>query len=394
LATQATEGVTGIVEGVHQSVWSTLGFPGGGHEGQTGGIAGTVYESIRGVTQLVGHGVEKGLARLEGLIDFDDDPEIESPQREAVVAALNGVIGDRLLTDNNPLALRMALRYRGQALNWPAPPSMSEATGKVLVLIHGLCMNDLQWHTQTGGRVVNHGESLAGCLAYSPVSVRYNSGLHTSENGRELAAKLEELVTHWPVTVEDLTVLAHSMGGLVIRSAYHTATEEGLRWPDHLKNIVFLGTPHHGAPLEKTGNWVDVALGATPFTAPFARLGALRSAGITDLRYGNLLDEDWQDRDRFDHSPDNRKVVPLPEGVACFAVAATTASEPGFLANRLIGDGLVPVDSALGRHDEKRRDLGLSAEAQKIEYRKSHLDLLSSPDVAQQVIRWLTPEPT
>lgn len=391
LATQATEGVTGIVEGVHQSVWSTLGVSGGREPGQTGGITGAVYRGIRGVTQLVGTSVDSVLARLEGLTDFGDDSRIETPKREAILAALNGVMGNRLLADNNPFATPMSLRYLGEPLDWQAPPSMPETTGKVLVLIHGLCMNDLQWHTQNEGRVVDHGEAVVEALAYTPVSVRYNSGLHTSENGRELAAILEQLVTHWPVAVEELTVLAHSMGGLLIRSAIHAATRDGLRWPDLLKNIVFLGTPHHGAPLEKAGNWVDVMLGSTPFTAPFATLGELRSAGITDLRFGNLLDEDWQGRDRFDHTPDIRQVVPLPDGVACFTVAATTASERGFMADRLIGDGLVPVPSALGEHGEEDRDLGLSTSSQCIQYGVNHLELLSSPAVTRQILQWLTP---
>ncbi len=394
LATQATKGVTGIVEGVHQSVWSTLGFPGGDQPGRTGGITGAVYGNIRSITQLVGQGVDAGLARLESLVDFDDESEIESPQREAVLAALNGVMGDRLLADDNPFATPMTLRYRGEVLDWQTPPSMPEATGKILVLIHGLCMNDLQWHTHNEGRVVDHGEAVAVALAYTPISVRYNSGLHTSENGRELAARLEELVTHWPVAVEELTVLAHSMGGLLIRSAIHAANREGMSWPDHLMNIVFLGTPHHGAPLEKAGNWVDVVLGSTPYTAPFTKLGALRSAGITDLRYGHLLEEDWQGRDRFEHSPDTRQVVPLPEGVACYTVAATTASRRGFMADRLIGDGLVPVASALGEHKETGRALGFSESSRCIQYGMNHLELLSSPAVTRQILLWLRPAAT
>ncbi len=391
LATRATESVTGIVEGVHQSVWSTLGFPGGGQPGRTGGLTGAVYAGIRGITQLVGRGTDLGLARLENLVDFDDESEIESPQREAVLAALNGVMGDRLLADNNPFATRMTLRFRGEALNWDAPPSMPEATGRLLVLVHGLCRNDLQWRTHNETGVVDHGDAVAEALASTPVSVRYNSGLHTSENGRELAAQLEQLVTHWPVPLEEMSVLAHSMGGLVIRSAIQIGRLQKLRWPDHLRNIVFLGTPHHGAPLEKAGNWVDVVLGSTPYTAPFAALGELRSAGITDLRFGNLLDEDWQGRDRFDHAPDTRRVVPLPEGVACYTVAATTASKRGFIADRLIGDGLVPVASALGEHDDQGRDLGFPTSSQCIQYGVNHLGLLSSPEVTRQILQWLKP---
>jgi pimeloyl-ACP methyl ester carboxylesterase len=391
LAARATEGVTGIVEGVHQSVWSTLGFPGGGQPGRTGGLTGAVYAGIRGITQLVADGVDTGLSQLESLVDLADDSTIESPQREAFLAALNGVMGDRLLADDNPFATRMSLRSRGEALNREALPSMPEATGRILVLIHGLCRNDLQWHTHHHSAVVDHGEAVAEALAYTPVSVRYNSGLHTSENGRELATRLEELVTHWPVEVEELTVLAHSMGGLLIRSATHVARREGLKWPNHLKNIVFLGTPHHGAPLEMAGNWVDTMLGSTPYTAPFSALGELRSAGITDLRFGHLLDQDWRGRDRFDPAPDTRQIVPLPEGVACYAVAATMAAKRGFTADRLIGDGLVPVASALGVHNDPSRDLGFPTSSQCIRYGTNHLGLLSSPEVTRQILQWLQP---
>ena len=199
-------------------------------------------------------------------------------------------------------------------------------------------------------------------MTHSPVHVRYNSGLHTSQNGRELSAQLEQLVTHWPAPIEDLSVVAHSMGGLLIRSALHYAEEETLRWPGHLKNIVSLGTPHHGAPLERVGNWVDVVLGSTPYTRPFSMLGQLRSPGITDLRHGYVLDEDWQGHDRFHRRADDRQVVPLPEGVTCCAIAATTAARRKALADRLIGDGLVPLRSALGQHSDAKRDLGIAGE--------------------------------
>ncbi len=391
LATQATEGVTRIVEGVHQSVWSTLGVTGGKSPGQTGGITGLVYTSIRGINQLLGEGVGTALAGLESLLERGEGAEPGTPQRERVLAALNGVMGDRLATGNSPFATPMTMWHRGEMLAWPDPLSLSEATAKVVVLIHGLCMNDLQWHTRHDGQVVDHGEALASALGYTPIYLRYNSGLHTSHNGRELSAQLEQLVTNWPTPIDDLTVVAHSMGGLLARSAFHSAEQEDLCWPDHLKNMVFLGTPHHGAPLEKAGNWIDIILGSTPFTAPFTRLGQLRSSGITDLRYGNLLDEDWHGHDRFHHTPDNRQIVPLPEGVACFTVAATTAAKSSPLADRLTGDGLVPVRSALGQHDDPRRALAFARASQRTEHSTNHLGLLSSPEVTRQLVRWLEP---
>ena len=391
LATQATLGVTRIAEGLHRSVWNTLGVPGGKGPGRTRGITGMVYRTIRAITRLAGTGVATVLDKLQPLFTSAEDVRPGTHEREAVLAALNGVMGDRLAAGNNPLATPMTLRYQGRALNCQALPPMHEAAGKVLLLIHGLCRNDLQWHALHNGRAVDHGEALASALGYTPVYLRYNSGLHTSQNGRELSAQLEQLVTYWPTRIEELAVVAHSMGGLLIRSAIHYARQEALIWPEYLKNIVFMGTPHHGSPLERAGNWVDAFLTGTRYTAPFARLGQLRSAGITDLRYGNILDEDWKGNDRFHRNPDNRRIVPLPTGVDCYAVAATTAARRSALANRLIGDGLVPLYSALGRHDDTRRNLRFAEASQYIAYRTNHVGLLSSPEVTRQIVQWLTP---
>ena len=389
LATQATTAVAHIAEGVHQSVWSSMGVPGGKEAGQTRGITGLVYQAVRGITQLLGGGAQTVLGKLKPLLESSEVAAPGSPEREAVLAALNGVMGDRLRQSGNPLATPMTLRYRGDVLNWQAMAPMPEAGAKVLLLIHGLCMNDLQWQTQNGAQTVNHGTALASELGYTPVYLRYNSGLHTSQNGHELAQQLEQLVLHWPLPLQEITVLAHSMGGLLIRSAAHAARQAGLRWPERLKAIVFLGTPHHGAPLERAGNWVDVILGSTPYTRPFARLAQLRSAGITDLRYGHVLDSDWQGHERFRRKPDSRSPLALPEGVSCYALAATTAAKRSLLADRLIGDGLVPLRSALGQHDDARRTLAFAKDAQCIVYRTSHMALLSSPAVTRQLVQWL-----
>ena len=395
LATQATAGVTRIVEGAHLSILKTLGNPGSTTPGQTAGITGLVYRSIQEATRVIGKGVDTLLA---GLLPEPADATAQStPEREAVLAALNGVMGDSLVASGNPFATPMSLRWRGQVLNGRDPAHLTPplappaASGKLLLLIHGLCMNDLQWQAQHQGQPVDHGAALAA-LGYTPLYLRYNSGRHVSQNGRELALMLEPLLADWPLPLTELTVVAHSMGGLLIRSAVQVAREAGLRWPATLKNIVFLGTPHHGAPLERAGNWVDVLLGATPWSAPYAKLGQLRGAGITDLRYGHLLDADWQGHDRFRRQPDRRTPLPLPEGVACYAYAATTAARRGALADRLVGDGLVPLHSALGVHDDTARSLAFPKARQAIAYRMNHMELLSRPEVTQQLLAWLGPQ--
>lgn len=387
LATQATAGVTRIAEGVHQAVWDTLGVAGRA-PGRTGGLTGLVYKGVHGVTRLVAGSLDAVLGRLEPLFDQADAAAPGSPRREAVLAALNGVMGDRLRAGNNPFATPMQLRL-GDAVLDPQAPAVPRATGKLLLLIHGLCMNDLQWQAQAPGS--DHAAALAAALGYTPVTLRYNTGLHISENGAELAALLEQLAAHWPVKLREIAILTHSMGGLVARSACHGAQQAQMQWPRKLKHLIFLGTPHHGAPLERAGNWVDALLGSTPYSAPFARLAQLRSAGITDLRYGLLLGQDWQGRDRFRRTPDTRTPLPLPAGVACYTVGATLAPKRGSAADRLLGDGLVPLKSALGQHADPRHGLGFAKDAQCIAYRTSHLDLLHSPLVTAQLLAWLAP---
>lgn len=390
MATQATTGVARIAEGVTQSVWSTLGLPGGRREGQTRGLTGQIFQAIEGINQFAGKGAQAVLGKLVPLLHTLDKAPAQSFAREAVLAALNGVLGDKLQTGNNPLATPMGLyRVQGQsstALDVSKPLTVDTATGRVLVLVHGLCMNELQWNLADAP---GHAEVLAQQCGYTPVYVRYNTGLHTSENGRTLSAMLEQLVQHWPVPVTELTLLTHSMGGLVARSAVQSSQTH---WRAVLKNLVFLGTPHQGAPLEKAGNWVDAVLGSTPYSKPFARLAQLRSAGITDLRYGHVQDVDWQGHDRFHRKPDGRTPLPLPEGVACYTVAATLAPKRSPVSERVLGDGLVPLPSALGQHEDAKRALHFAKDSTWIAYRTHHMQLLHSEAVTAQLLRWLLPE--
>ncbi len=408
LAAQAVHGVIDLTEGVHQSVRRVLQLAPGTTPERAGGLTGRVYKGVRSVTQLVGRATD---ATLGAVLPFIDDPHAgqqDSPARLAALAALNGVLGDRLWANANPLAQPMQLCVAGQPLPLTSPHAFQQAlpnaTPHLLLLVHGLCMNDTQWLRHGH----DHGASLAQALGATPLYLRYNSGRHVSENGRELAHTLQQLVGLWPEQLQRISIVGHSMGGLVARSAMQAGNQAAHTWVRSVQHLVFLGTPHHGAPLERRGHGVDVLLAATPFTAPFARLGQLRSTGITDLRHGNVVDADWQGRERFGSNLDHRQPLPLPEGVACFTVAGSLAPapspRPGLNSHNaaladwaqaglgaLAADGLVPLASALGQHNELRRRLVFAQGNQFIAWRTGHLDLLSSPAVAQQLHDWLTP---
>lgn len=393
LATDATTGIHQITEGVHQSVLGTLGLPHGKQLGQTRGLTGLIYQSIHGVTRAVAKALDSALLALQPLFERIEGEKPGTPERELVLAILNGVMGDRLVETGNPLATAMSFRYRGEPLDIAKGKAPAPITGRIVVLIHGLCMNDLQWRVAQPGasepEVVDIGEALAAAQGCTPLYLRYNTGLHISHNGRALSDRLEHLLAGWPVPVESLTLIGYSMGGLVARSACHHAQADGRQWRRALKHAVFLATPHHGSPLERVGNLLDVLLGVTPYSAPYGKLLRLRSAGITDLRYGQVLDDDAPGHDRFRRRPDNRHAVALPDGVRCYALAATLAAKRSPLSDRLTGDGLVPLHSALGHHAEPERALKFAKARQAILYRMNHMAVPGHPAVQAQVLAWL-----
>lgn len=380
LVVDATIGVTNAVEVMHHNIVRTpFMFDTPTHE-PTIGITGLVYNSIRGVARLAGSGIDAVMA----VVTSDDIDQPSSSEREAVLAALNGVVGHHLVDTNNPLAIPMQLRHGGPLVAQAGADAVP-VSGRIVLLVHGLGMNDRQWRRKGH----DHGAALANDLGYSPVYVHYNSGLHISTNGETLAGLLEEVVASWPVPVEELVIVGHSMGGLVARSACYYGAVHGHAWPQTLRKMVFLGTPHHGAPLERGGNWIDIILGASPYSAALARVGKMRSAGITDLRYGSLRHEDWADGDRFARRGDRRHPVPLPDGVSCYAIGATTSRTADSLKGQLLGDGLVPLSSALGSHKDPALAVPFPPSQQRIVYATSHLDLLDRPEVYEQLRQWL-----
>lgn len=382
LAIEATQGITAVVEEMHRTIGSGPAILGRPLAGPVGAVTRVVYGGVGGAAGLAGSGVDKALARLAAMIGGGTP----TPEHEAVLAAVNGVLGDYLEATDNPLAIPMSVRVQGQAV--PLDSSVIAAaipapTSRLLVTVHGSSMNARQWMR----RGHHHGRALVEDLGFTLMNVQYNSGRHISTNGLELAGTLQALMQAWPgPPVDELVLLTHSMGGLVARSACLAAEVAGLAWRDRLRAIVFLGTPHHGAPLERGGNWVDVLLGVHPYSAPLARLARIRSAGVTDLRHGSLRDQDWAGRDRFVKRPDPREPVPLPDGVRCFAVAGKTR---GGVQNALPGDGLVPVASALGQHKQERFRLAFGDGDTWVAEGTSHLDLLSSPEVYERVCGWL-----
>jgi len=369
LAFDATLGITTLVEKMHHTIQLVHPPLGASRAESTRGLTGLIYKTIRGTTRVIGKGLDAGLTPVAAFL-----PEGESTAgRNAWVSAINGVYGDHLERTANPLAIEMSFLHEGDFVDPERPGDVvQDASGKVMIAIHGLCLNEQHWVRDGHHRI----ENVAEATGHTIIHLRYNSGRSIDTNGRSLAAMLEALLAHWPVHVTQLAIVGHSMGGLVARSAIHHGTAAGHSWRGLLRKLFSLGTPHHGAPLERGGNRLDYVMELSPYVAPFTSLGKARSAGITDLRYGSITDVE-------------QEFVPLPDDVECYALAATLGKRRSLLAERLVGDGLVPLDSALGKHIDSLRTLVLPKERQWIGYEMGHLELLGRPEVYSQLEKWL-----
>jgi pimeloyl-ACP methyl ester carboxylesterase len=378
-------GISGTVEQMHETI-ARRPLPFAARPEQPtrahGLIARSVYLSIRGINGALSKGVDYLMSHAdEGYGD-------NGPGEEEVrwMAALNGVCGDYLESTGNPLALSMTLIAAGKPVKFSSGSlvDVPEASPDLLVMVHGLGCSEQNWSRQ-GNRDL--GARLHEASGYTPMYLRYNTGLHISTNGQELSHLLQQLCDSWPVPVESLTLVGHSMGGLVIRSACWYAGRDGDSWLTNLRRILFLGTPHHGAPLEKAGHMVDVAMRSIQYVEPLA-FGRHRSAGIKDLRHGNLLDEDWQGRDEDQLSTDSRQPVPLLPGVEYFFAAATVGNDEASLKSRIMGDLLVRMGSATGAHPDEQRQLQVKSGNCRIFAEQNHFDLLDDTRVHDQVITW------
>jgi pimeloyl-ACP methyl ester carboxylesterase len=294
------------------------------------------------------------------------------------------------MAGDSPLALAMTLRHSGADL--PLEPgalahALPEAGAKVAIFVHGLGETDASWRLRADARQPGYGACLRRDLGHAPIELRYNTGLHISDNGRALAALLEELHASWPVPIEEIVIIGHSMGGLVARSACHYASVEGHAWTSAVRHVFCLGSPHLGAPLEKGVNALGWALGRVPETRPLANLLGVRSAGIKDLRYGACVEEDWCDCDPDELLTDRCHDVPLLPGARFYFVAATLTRRPGDPVGAIFGDLLVRVPSAAG--EGRRRKIGFAIEDGHRLGGLTHFDLLNHPAVYGQIRAWI-----
>ena len=353
-----------VLDRVHGTLRRVSGGGSGAGERIHRGVAAGVYGGL-------GRGLRATSRALDGMAARHAGPALDGDRRgRFLTSAVNGLIGDRLERDRPRLAIPMAVRHAGRDVV-PDGPGLSaafpDATPRVVVLLHGLCENETYW----GRHREQHGTTYAEMLAaqgWTPVLLRANTGLSLRENGVALAALLHDVVGSWPVPVERIALVGHSLGGLVMRAAAAVSTDVDRPWSELVSDVVTLGTPHLGAPLAYQVGVGSGWLSRVPESAAFGRILDWRSTGVLDLVEG--LAED---------------VPPLPHA-RYRLVAGTVTSSPRHPLGRWAGDGLVRVPSAYGRGAGV--DLFPGAEVLHVPG-AGHFDLLNHPTVAEALRNWL-----
>ena len=330
----------------------------------------------RAITSAVYGGVSAGLRAasvgLEKVGATGVGPRLEAgPRGRFVSSAVNGLIGDRLVRERPRLAIGTSVRAQGRDVpldDAGLAAAFPQATGRVVVFLHGLCENESYWERWRERTGTTYAEMLAA-EGWTPVYLRANTGLGLRENGAALSALMQRLVEAWPVPVDRVALVGHSMGGLILRAAGAVANDVEEPWTERVSDVVTLGTPHLGAPIARGIGHGSRGLSRLPETAAFGRILDWRSVGVHDLVAG--LAED---------------VPPLPHA-RYRLVAATLTAQERHPVGHVVGDLLVRPPSAYGR-DRYGQELFPDATVLHLG-RTDHFGLLNHPDVHEALREWL-----
>ncbi|HYZ82256.1 MAG TPA: hypothetical protein VE571_13350 [Solirubrobacteraceae bacterium] len=390
LAGEAAAGIAGQARDLHQGiaarVFGALGPPAMPVRVAHDRISASAYAAASALSGAV----VRGGAAAASFARPEDAPSIaDAPRGRLVVGAINGMWGDRLHRDDSVLETPMAVRVRGQVV---APDAGSvqlafpDASPRLAVFIHGLCETEDAWRLGAS-RHVPYGERLRTELGVTPVYVRYNSGRHISHNGRALSELMEALCAAWPVQVDEIALIGHSMGGLLARSACHYA--EAGSWRERVRHVFMLGSPHKGASLELGANALCHAAGQLPELTPIAAPVRARSVGVKDLAYGYVVDLDWEGHDPDAFWTNTGTVVPFLQSATHYFVSASLTRDPDAPAGRLFGDLLVLRPSAWSQEHRGER-LQFPVDQYANVGGATHFDLLNHPAVYGQIRRWFS----
>lgn len=350
------------------------------HDGITDGVYGAV--------RLTGTAILDAATTILRQVERSFPTAAAGPHRERdlLIGAVAGVVGDHAAVRRNPLMPRLGFYRDGRRVEPRAAAlaqTYADATPRLAIFVHGLACTEHGWDFYRDPALPDtapYSERLAAELGYTPVFVRYNTGLHISGNGRRLAREIARLVSAWPTPVDDIALIGHSMGGLVIRAAAAQAQDQGLPWARVVRKVVCLGSPHRGAPLEQAVDRLTGVLARFELSRPWGRVLEVRSVGIRDLKHGATSDADWRS------ATARRWCEPQPITRLPHAQYHFIGSSLGVSANdpleRFLGDGLVRLPSSLATE--------LADADSAVLFRLNHMRLLNHPEVYPHIQRALT----
>lgn len=367
---RAASGIAGLVQDTHHGVTDRV-FDGLRHVlGAASPGVRRAYDALSAPAFFwVRHGLAAGTLVAEMVAEevaarsVTVEDSVLTPLRAQLVQGIaNGVVGDRLAADDSCLAVRMALREGGrdipltrQDLEATYAPVTSSDRRRLVVFLHGLIETELAWgfaaQRRWGAAGTGYPSLLREETDWLPLTIRFNTGLPIADNARSLDALLTDLVAAWPVPVDDLVLVGHSMGGLVALTATADADPS---WGSLIRAVVTLGSPRDGAPLERFAATAEELARRSGVGRWLGGLIGIRSGGIRDL-----------------HGPLQAR---LPSGVGDHSVVASLTPQGWHPTVPLLGDGLVPLPV-------QGEPLVLSG--------VHHLDLLNHPLAYAQLRTWL-----
>lgn len=336
-----------VITNTHEAIGLGGRAPQKAHQAHAAGI----YAAIRGVARAAGFLTG---AALERTTSGTATSVADNPTGAALVAGITCAFGDSMSNAGSALAMDMSVRVRGRAVpvdRAALRQSFPVARPRIVVFIHGLGGTEFVW-----GKQFSYADHLRHDLDVSPIQIRYNTGIGIAESGADLDTLLGDLVRHWPVEIESIDMIGHSMGGLVVRSACAIAAQGPSPWLDLVDNVCYLAAPNHGVPTEQAAARAISALGAFRATLPLARLANRRSAGIKDLRHGSISPADTAHGDADRREIEDHQNLPLLPGAKHHIVCTTVLPlRYGRLAHA-VGDYLVQPTSALGNSASGARE--------------------------------------
>lgn len=365
----ATERLTAPVEGMHRAIigrWFAVAGPKAEPARRVvDGLTGSIYSMVRLGGTTAGVAISVGAEMTDRRRSLR--PVWETPRGKYVQSIMNGIWGDRFDQDASPFGIELGLRDPlGRRV--PITPvslrkSFPRPSSRIAVMVHGLGENERSWESAAGTALADGLEA----DGFTVLRLRYNTGRTVTDNGSDLADLLEEVCQTWPVQVDEIALIGHSMGGLVVESAVIAAHESGQRWVERTSHLVALSTPHLGSPIEKLVHLLSKSLGLFRETRPLGVFLDERSAGIRDLRHGPTVDGG-----------------PL-ESIEHHLVAGAVTTDPAHPLGVLVGDLVVRVASAT----RKGRDVDTEV---LVVGGRNHAGLRHDPEVVARIRSWLDQE--